>query len=253
MVKFKDIDEYFLHLEKIQHKALTGLNVINNKNIKDLSEREIHDNICLKMNANPAILKKVKDEMTEKLFEHLNDFDLTNKIDILDLKMIIDAIEEVKYYKKLNMNSVDSGAFLDEIKQLENVANRMSLMSINKDNTIKLPQFDHFIRYSLWEYFDVRNVLAVESIRIIMQLVTKRKPRVDSKKVNKESDKYGRLKPKTNIDFTDKIYDSYSRLGENLMAKLREGATLTSINNSIDSDPVYKNEIKETEYYSAND
>lgn len=250
MNKMNSMDEYLVYLDKVQEKALSDLMkiryVLN-------SERAIHDHVCLKMNANPTMVKKVKDGMTMKLFEHLNDFDLTCKVDILDLSMIIDAIEEVKYYKKLNMNSVDSGEFLREIKQLENVANRMSLMSVNNDNTIKLPQFDHFIRYSLWEYFDVRNILSEESIRIIMQLVTKRKPRVDPKKVNKEADKYGNLKPKTNIKFTNEIYDSYTRLGENFMAKLKKSATLTSIYSSINSDPVYKNEIKETEYYSPNE
>jgi len=227
MDKFKDINEYFNYLDKVQDKALNQV-----KKIYFLKNgyKEILDYTYLKMNANPAMLEKVKKGMTKKLFDHLNGFDLTIELDILDLTMIISYLNEVKFHKKQNM-STDGHEFAREIKKIKKDTDRINLMNLEKNITIKLPQSSHLIKYALIEYFKARAILSDESIKNISLL-------------------FGKKMPRKGVKSTDKIHDLYSKLGENFMAKLKEGAILTSIDNSIDDDPIYKNEIKDTEYYT---
>jgi len=92
-------------------------------------------------------------------------------------------------------------------------------------------------------------------MKIIMQLITKQKPRTSSKKVNIESEKYGNLKPKylgENND-THIMQDIYSELGETFTNSLIDGISISSILENIDENPIYKKKIKKTEYYTPED
>lgn len=231
MDKLKHIDEYFIYLEKLQHDALTNLRkLIYTHSLKGLSERQLHDYVCLRLNANPATLEYVKKRMSKKLFDHLNGFDLTNKIDILDLKMTISYLNKFEFHKKQNM-STDGREFRREINRIKKDANRIGSLVTEDNYTIKLPQAKHYIKYALIEYFRSRGILSKESIKNISLL-------------------FANSLPRSKVKSTDEIHNSYSKLGENLMDKLKEGATLASLYNSIDSDPIYKNEIRKNEYYS---
>jgi len=146
MNNIKHIDDYLVYLQKSQDLALKELLFFRNRmKIYELTTKGYHDYVCLFTNANPAILRKVEKGLTKDIFEHLNQFDLTTKLDIVDLKMIIDAVEEVKFNKKLKMNRTCRGGFFDEIEQLKKVSDRVSLVSVHQDNTIKLPKFNHLI------------------------------------------------------------------------------------------------------------
>lgn len=228
---FKNKDEYFLYLDKFQRMSLTNLKILKKtKNIEDFKEREIHDYYILRINANPATLAKVKEGMDKKLFDHLNGFDLTNELDILDLYMIISSLNEMKYHKKLNM-STDGYEFTREIKKIKKDANRVFAMSTNKDITLKLPQPAHLIKYALIEYFKVRSTLSDESIKNISLL-------------------FGKRMPRSKVKYTDKIHNFYSKLGESILKNTKDGHTPTAIYYSINDDSTYKDYIEDTEKYT---
>lgn len=234
MDKFSNINEYFLYLEEVQHRAQSNLKAINQQALKQLTVRDIHDNICLKMNANPSLLKKCKEEMTNKLFDHLNGFDLTEQIDILDLFMIIKAIEEKAYHKKHKM-SEDGSGFKNEIQSTKKKADTIYAMQTDKkDFEIRLPKSDHLIRYSLFEYFQTRGILSYDSIKNIVSFLNPHKQN----------------KPRNNVKATNDIHDLYAELGEDMILFLQHGVPLSTIYKLVDVNPIYRNYIKKTGSYS---
>jgi len=234
MNNFKDISEYFLHLEKIQHNARIELSVINQKNINEFSEQDFKDKHYLVMNAHFVTLEIVKEQISKKLFDYINYLDLTLEIDIADLFMITDAIKELEFHKAQKMSD-DGHEFEREIKKIKANTEQVHTLSVDKDITIRLPNTSHSINRLLLEYFKARGILSDESIKNISLFFTTRQPR-------------------SNVKSTDELYSSYSKIGDSLIDGMKKEVELNTLYHSLNDDnSIYANEIKKTEYYSPND
>lgn len=240
MDKFKDIDEYFLHLEHCQSQARIDFAKLSRINENELTDELIRRINYTYMNAHPLTLDVVKEHICSKLFDYINGFDLTLELDIVDLFMIIDAIKELKLHKEHNMSS-DGNQFKKDIRKIKSNADQTFRLSTEKNLTIRLPNSSHSIVRLLLDYFNDRGILSVESIKNISNYF--------------RSTRFGSTRrPRAGVKATELLYESYNKIGIEVMDSMRDGVDINTIYNNLhDENSIYNDEIKDIEYYSPKD
>ncbi|NOR55524.1 MAG: hypothetical protein GQ531_04895 [Sulfurovum sp.] len=233
MDKYKDKNEFFLYLDKIHSKSKIELEEINKKNLNEFTDQDYKNIHYLTMNAEYRILNIVKERMSNKLFNYINDNDL--ELDLVDLFLITETINEVDLHKTHKM-SYDGTEYKREIKGLKK--NTLQVHSLSEDKilfNIRLPKLPHESIRLLVDYFETRGVLSDIFIKDIYKF-------------------FRPTKPRSGVKSTEKLHESYYKIGNDIVENMKNGIDSDIIYESLlDDNSIYDNEIKKTEYYSPND
>jgi hypothetical protein len=221
-------DTYMLELSELQESAEEVISLYKANLNQIYFEVDPRRLFYCTSNANKHILNYVCDNLSNQLFDYINDdyYGLTHKLDLIDLFNFIVVIKDVELHKNEGFKH-DGAKYKKDIERLIDKTEHILSLSTLDEIEITIPQLPHISLRLLMNYFAEKGTLSNMEIEYLI-------------------DFFNRKIPNKGVVVADILLDSYNELGKRIICK--NEFDVDNIINFIKNDDVYQKRIYPSRY-----